>query len=169
WHASDTARVKTPRQLMDLYYRSVGRGGSLLLNVPPDRRGLIDERDVASLAAFGKIVRETFGENLAASAKTIHRTRDGIREIEMTMPREISFNVVRLREKIELGQRIDAVELDRWANGGWEKFAQATSIGACRLIRLDRAIAAARVRLRITQAAASPEISEFGLFLEAQG
>ena len=69
WHEKENDKVKTPRQLMDLYYRSVGRGGSLLLNVPPDRRGLLHENDVASLRDFGAMVRGTFRENLAAKAK----------------------------------------------------------------------------------------------------
>ena len=49
WHESENARVKTPAQLIDLYYKSVGRGANLLLNVPPNRQGLLQEEDVASL------------------------------------------------------------------------------------------------------------------------
>jgi alpha-L-fucosidase len=89
-------------------------------------------------------------------------------EVEFTLPRETRFNVVRLRENIRLGQRVDSFELDRWANGTWDTFARATSIGACRLIRTGGDISTNRVRLRITQAAASPAISDFGLFLEAK-
>jgi alpha-L-fucosidase len=63
---------------MDLYYRSVGRGGSLLLNVPPDRRGLLHENDVASLKDFGALACGTFKENLAARAKVkASNTRGG--------------------------------------------------------------------------------------------
>jgi alpha-L-fucosidase len=83
----------------------------------------------------------------------------------------VKFNVVRLRENIELGQRVEEFEIDRWVrdepDGKWEAFAQATSIGACRLIRLADDITTNRVRLRITQSAACPAISDFGLFLEA--
>jgi alpha-L-fucosidase len=189
WHESENGKVKTPRQLMDLYYRSVGRGGSLLLNVPPDRRGLLHENDVASLRDFGALVRGTFQKDLAANANikasntrsgfapknlldadrhTYWATDDAMKtaEVELTLPADTTFNVVRLREKIELGQRVDAFEMDRWAGGKWETFARATSIGACRLIRTD-SLTTNRVRLRITQSAASPALSEFGLFLEA--
>ncbi len=191
WHAKENERVKTPQQLMNLYYRSVGRGGSLLLNIPPDRRGLLHENDVASLRDFGSLVRRTFQRNLAASAKikasnarggfgvtnlldrdrnTYWATNDTVRtaEIELTLPVETTFNVVRLRENIQLGQRIEAFELDRWSGGKWDTFARATSIGACRLIRTSDDIVTNRVRLRITQAAASPALSDFGLFLEAK-
>lgn len=191
WHASENDKVKTPRQLMDLYYRSVGRGGSLLLNIPPDRRGLLHENDVASLREFGAKVRGTFQENLAAKAKikasnarrgfapqnlldgdrnTYWSADDSVNsaEIELELPVDTTFNVVRLREKIELGQRIEAFELDRWVGDSWKTFARATSIGACRLIRTDADITTNRVRLRVTQSAACPGLSELGLFLEAQ-
>ena len=191
WHEKENDKVKTPRQLMDLYYRSVGRGGSMLLNLPPDRRGLLHENDVASLRDFGALVRGTFQTNLASGAKikasNVRRgfdpkhLLDGNRdsywcaedavttaELDLTLPAETAFNVVRLREQIQLGQRIEAFEVDRWANGQWETFAKATSIGACRLIRTESDIKTTRLRLRITQSAACPALSEFGLFLEAR-
>ncbi len=76
--------------------------------------------------------------------------------------------MIRLREHIELGQRIEEFEIDRWIDNKWEPFAQTTSIGACRLIRTADDITTSRVRLRITQSAACPALSEFGLFLEAK-
>jgi alpha-L-fucosidase len=85
----------------------------------------------------------------------------------LTLPREATFNVVRLREKIELGQRVDAFDLDAWQGGTWNTFARATSIGACRLIRTATPVTSNRVRLRITKSAAPPEMSELALFREA--
>ena len=64
-----TTGFRTPQQLLDLYDVSVGRGCNLHLNVPPDRRGRIHETDAASLAAFGRTIRETFATNLAVGAK----------------------------------------------------------------------------------------------------
>ena len=71
------------------------------------------------------------------------------------------------REAIQFGQRIDTVEIERWQPEGWQPVAKATGIGARRLIRLDAPIIAQRLRLRITQASASPALSEFALFGEA--
>ena len=186
WHELENARVKQPGQLMDLYYRSVGRGGNLLLNVPPDRRGLLHENDVASLRGFGESVRSTFQENLAAGAKiqasnargkdhgaqnllerdSYWTTDDSVRTPQAVISpgREITFNVIRLREHIKLGQRVDACELDCWKGGAWQSFAKATSIGACRLIRLNENVTTNQVRLRVTQAAACPALCDFGLF-----
>jgi alpha-L-fucosidase len=195
WHEAEDSRVKTPRQLLDLYYRSVGRGGSLLLNVPPDRRGLLHDNDLAALRGFGDLVRDSFRENLAARARvTVSNIRagdmkafgphnlidhdrhsywtvdDGMKtpEAVFTFVRPVTFNIVRLRENLPLGQRVDAFELDRWKDGAWETFEKSTSIGSCRLVRTRQDLSTTQVRLRITQAAACPAISDFGLFLESR-
>jgi alpha-L-fucosidase len=69
YHAEEDSKVKTGEQLFDLYLKSVGRGSNLLLNVPPDRRGLINENDSAALMNFKKLRDESFKDNLAKTAK----------------------------------------------------------------------------------------------------
>ncbi len=158
WHENQNARVKTPAQLIDLYYKSVGRGANLLLNVPPNRDGLLSAEDVASLKAFGDYRRATFGKNLAAGAKG--------RPMALDLPHPATFNVIRLSEDIRYGQRVDAVAIDRWNSRDWEQIASATSIGPRRLIRLEKPLTAQRLRLRVTAAAADPILNEFALFAE---
>jgi alpha-L-fucosidase len=192
WHAEENGKVKTPRELLDLYYKSVGRGASFLLNVPPDRRGQLHEADVNSLREFGRLREATFASNLAAHAKvsasnvrgndakfsarnlldgdrsTYWAPDDGVPEaavvFDFSQPQP--FNVIRIREAIGLGQRIGAVTVEVAKNGGWERIAEATSIGNCRLIGLDAAATCTKVRLRITESAACPAISDFGLYVE---
>lgn len=188
WHAKEDDRVKTPAQLMDLYFQSVGRGGSLLLNVPPDRRGRLGENDVASLKGFGQGMRATFGESLAKGAKvtashvrrgfkpanvvdgdagTYWATEDSVKSAEVVIrfPQETEFNVVRLREHIALGQRVDAFAIDFWKGDTWAAFGNGTSIGPCRLIRSREPVRSAGLRVRITEAAACPALQEIGVFL----
>jgi alpha-L-fucosidase len=189
WHESQNARVKTPEELIGLYFVSAGRGANLLLNVPPNRDGLLSPPDIASLAAFGRYRRATFARSLAAGASvaasnarpgfsaqslvdgrdvTFWATEDNIRNAEATLDfsTPVTFCVIRLREAISLGQRIDSVAIDRWDSGSWEQLATATSIGPRRLIRLAEPVTAARLRLRVTQASASPALTEFALFAE---
>ena len=64
YHAEEDSLVKTPEQLFDIYLTSVGRGSTLLLNVPPDRRGLVHEKDVASLKGFRELLDTEFANNL---------------------------------------------------------------------------------------------------------
>jgi len=79
YHQQEDDKVKTPAQLFDLYLKSVGRGAHLLLNVPPDRRGLINEHDSISLVGFKKLRDESFGKNLAKQAKAYFIPHDGMR------------------------------------------------------------------------------------------
>lgn len=187
WHEAENARVKTPAQLMDLYFKSVGRGASFLLNVPPDRRGLLHENDIASLRGFGQALAGTFGVNLAAKAKakassvrgsfaaknlldgrpdTYWSTPDSVTSAEVTfdLAKPATFNTIRVREKISLGQRIDRLSVDAWTDGAWQPIGSATSIGSCRLLRTAAPVSAPRVRLRIQEAAAPIALSEFGLY-----
>ena len=69
YHKEEDSKVKTPEQLFDLYLKSVGRGGNLLLNVPPDRRGLISAKDSASLVGFKKLRGESFTNNISRTGK----------------------------------------------------------------------------------------------------
>ncbi|MCF8392721.1 MAG: alpha-L-fucosidase, partial [Melioribacteraceae bacterium] len=69
YHESEDSLVKSPQQLADIYFKSVGRNGTLLLNLPPNKKGLISENDIQSLREFRKILNETFSRNLALGAE----------------------------------------------------------------------------------------------------
>ncbi|MDR2848430.1 MAG: alpha-L-fucosidase, partial [Bacteroidales bacterium] len=69
YHESEDAKVRTPENLLKLYLSSVGRGANLLLNLPPDRRGLIHENDVKALTEWKQLLDATFATNLADHAK----------------------------------------------------------------------------------------------------
>jgi len=194
YHAAEDNRVRTSENIFDLYFKSVGRGASLLLNLPPDRRGRIHENDAASLRGFRKILDATFSNNLAARAKatasnvrgsdatfSADRVLDGDRqtfwctddsqlspELVLDLGKPLTFNIVSLREHLPLGHRVDSWAIDRWTDGRWEEFAAAQAIGNRRLWRGPE-ITAERVRLRITGARACPAISEVALHREPPG
>jgi len=191
YHAKEDPRVKTPEQLLDIYYKSVGRGACLNLNLPPDRRGQIHEHDVRTLREFRRLLDATFAKDLARGAKlnasnvrgksrqfaaasvtdrnrdTYWTTDDTVTspELVLDLGKSVTFNVVSLREYLPLGQRVEAFALDRWQDGQWIEFATGTSIGNRRLVR-GEPLATSKLRLRITQASACPAISEFGIFAE---
>ena len=191
YHASQDAKVKTPAQLLDLYFQSVGHGASLLLNLPPDRRGQIAAPDVASLTEFRRRLDQLFAHNLAAGAtitasnvrgqdrqfaarnvlaggKKYWSTDDAVATPALTVDlgQTKTFNVVSLREYLPLGQRIEAFALDAWKAGQWVEFAHGTSIGNHRLLRSEP-VTTDKVRLRITQSPVCPALTEFGLYAEA--
>jgi alpha-L-fucosidase len=191
YHAAEDTKVRSAQSLIDIYYASVGRGASMLLNLPPDRRGQINDNDVKSLSEFRRILDDTFTNDLAQGAKvTASNVRGAVKrfapqnvidnrketywatddaettpELVLDLNRVVTFNIVRLREYLPLGQRVEAFAIDVWRDGKWAEFAKGTSVGNCRLVR-QSPVNTSRVRLRILQAAVCPAISEFGLFSE---
>ncbi|MBW8882140.1 MAG: discoidin domain-containing protein, partial [Asticcacaulis sp.] len=84
--------------------------------------------------------------------------------LQLSLPHAVTFDLIRLREELPFGVRIDDYEVDIWQGNGWKTIARHTCIGRQRLIKLDAPVTARKVRLRITKAAAAPIISEFSLF-----
>ena len=193
WHENENRRVKTPAQLIDLYYKSAGRGANLLLNVPPNRDGLLQAEDMASLMGLRNYLRTTFATDLAAKAKTsatnvrgkaaaygpanlvdgkpdtAWATDDEVHTAEavLDLAHPASFHVVAVEEDIRYGQRVDSFAIDRWNAGNWEQIAAGTSIGPRRLLLLEKAVDSARLRLRVTAASASPVLRRLAVFAEA--
>jgi alpha-L-fucosidase len=194
YHPAEDAKVKTPLELLDLFYASVGRGASFLLNVPPDRRGRVHEEDAASLRGFGELVAATFATDLArgaratashvrggdaryapanvldASRETYWSTDDSVTtpHLVLDLGRAVTFNVVSLREHLPLGQRVEDWALDAWRDGAWSEFAGGTAIGSRRLWR-GADVTTDRVRLRIVRSPVCPAISEMALHREPAG
>jgi len=188
YHANEDSKVKSAATLVDLYYLSVGRGASFLLNLAPDRRGRIPVTDVNSLREFRRILDATFlidhaqGGGVSATntrsgfsprnvidrrRDTYWTTDDQIKKPELIIDlrRAQTFNVVRVREYLPLGQRVEAFAVDIWKDNEWREFARGTSIGNCKLVR-GKPVTTTKIRLRITQAPVSPAISELALFAE---
>jgi len=192
YHKSQDGNVKSPEYLLDIYFKSVGRGGNFLLNIPPDRRGRIPEQDVASLKGFHELVDSIFAKNLAKDAvvqasnergglmkfsaanlldgdrDTYWATDDAVTaaNVVFSFKKPVTFSVVDIREYIPLGQRVYGWALDYKKDGAWTEFAKGESIGNRRLWRGKQPITADAVRLRIEKSPICPCISEFGLYLE---
>ena len=192
YHASQNGQVKSAATLLDLYYKSVGRGANLDLGLSPNQEGRLDSIDVDVLRQFGAILKQTFAVNLVHGALfnasnvrgnglryspnlvadndrySYWATDDGITTPVLTVDLvgEKSFNVIRLRENIKLGQRIAAFKVEALINGQWTSIAEATSIGANRLIRLPQVVKAKSLRLVITASPVCIALSDFGLFRE---
>lgn len=194
YHKEQDNHVKSVQTLLDLYYKSVGRGASLDLGISPMPSGLLNAIDVANLKSFGDIIRKTFSKNLAVNSiiKASNTRSNSLKfsanmlfdndrysywatddkitnpEVMFTMSKKIRFNVIRLRENIKLGQRIEECAIDIWKNGQWQQIATATSIGGNRLIRLSEYFETNKVRLRIIKSPVCVVLSDFGLFAEPE-
>lgn len=191
YHAAEDDKVKSPGKLVDIWYESVGRGANLLLNVPPDRRGLIHDADIAALRGMRRILDQIFAIDLARTSKarvepgsaqrdgadfaianmtdgrvgTYWAAADGITDaaVVFEFPAPVTFDVVQLREFIALGQRVSSFVIDVWNDEAWLEHARGTTIGPRRVLRTKPATTS-KARLRILNARACPTISEFALF-----
>ncbi len=193
YHHSQDGQVKSPYTLLDLYYKSVGRGCDMDLGLCPNKEGLISSEDVTSLQQFGSLLKQIFAVNLAKDAVltasnvrgknnakygpaflldndrySYWATDDNVLTPQLTIDlgKKQTFNVIRLRENIKLGQRISSFAVDALEQGQWKEIAAATSIGANRLLRLPQNISTNKVRIRITGSAACIALSDIGLFRE---
>jgi len=189
YHAKEDSMVKTPEQLFDIYLSSVGRGANLILNIPPDRRGLINEIDVASLQGWKKLIDERFKTNLAlnkattassvrgnspdydgkmvtdGNKETYWATNDqentGTLEIDLGEKKLISYVLV--QEYIKLGQRVKSFSFEVEKDGNWQEVAKGTTIGYKRILRLDP-VEAQKIRIVIADSKACPVISNVEVY-----
>jgi alpha-L-fucosidase len=192
YHPEQDGKTKTPAQLLEIYYQSVGRSASFDLGIAPMPSGELHPDDIKNLRDFGDILKKTFAVNFATGATiTATNTRaksklydanhlidndrysywatdDSVTHAELVfqLKDQCSFNVIRLRENIKLGQRIEALAVDAWIDGAWKEMGTATSIGGNRLIRLNKTVATNKVRLRILKSPVCIALSDFGLFAE---
>jgi len=165
YHASEDSLVKTPEQLLDIYYKSVGRNGVLLLNLPPDRRGLIYETDVENLATFKSDLDAIFAVNLAEGASLL-RQSSGEQNVEVTaeLGERVTFDHIVLGEDIEKGQRISQFHVEaETGEGEWITIAQATTIGYKRILQVER-VTTSKVKVVIEASKNPPLLSEVGLY-----
>lgn len=192
WFYHPGEKPKSPDQLFDLYFKSVGRGAALDLGLAPDTRGLLHEDDVESLRIFGEKLSKTFGTNLLVGAtlkasnvrgfNSIYGTRnllDKKREtywatdddyktpsLTIDLGKEKTIDIFEIRENIALGQRIEGFALDVFENDNWKEIHKGVSIGAKRLVKLPMPVTAQKFRLRITESPVGVAISELGFYKE---
>ncbi|WP_083619549.1 alpha-L-fucosidase [Mucilaginibacter sp. OK098] len=183
YHEAEDTKVKSPEKLMDIYYSSVGRNSVLLLNIPPDKRGLINEQDQKNLKEWKNIIDNTFKTNLVKDTKIISanginprallngnvnnywttKNQDTTATIQMNLAKPQTFDVLLLQENIAIGQRIEKFNLEYFDGKNWELITEGTTVGAKRLIRF-KAITAQRVRLKIISSRSNPALIAMGLY-----
>ncbi|QDH78510.1 alpha-L-fucosidase [Echinicola soli] len=188
YHPYEDHKVKSLPKLLDIYYESLGRNGSLLLNFPVDRRGLIHEKDAEQVQKLADKIKEDFAHNLASEKgeiaasetrgkgygaamamdddeSTYWATTDGTVSgtLTVTFDKPTTFNRFLAQEYIALGQRVKAFTVEVETESGWEEIASETTIGYKRILRFPD-VTATSVRFSVTDAKACPTISEIGIF-----
>jgi alpha-L-fucosidase len=187
YHISQDSLVRSPENLMELYYSSVGRNSNLLLNVPPDRRGLLNEKDVKSLLSFRELREKEFETDIAkgkkvsvserrgkdydesnindANPETFWATGDSQTsgEIVIDLGAETEVNRILLQEYIKLGQRVQEFKVEGFIDGEWKQLLEGTTIGH-KVIRKFPVTKASKIKVTISKSKACPVISNIELY-----
>ena len=156
WGRNTDRMMKSLDRLMDVYYKSVGRGGVLLLNSTPDTSGLIPESHVKRYAEFGREIQRRFDTPVIATSGSGNEL-----ELVLTAPRRV--NHVMIEEDIAEGQRVRGYVVEGRVKDKWQTLATGTTVGEKRIERFE-AVEVSQVRLRIAKSAAEPLIRRFAAF-----
>ena len=186
YHAEEDDKVKPLSRLVDNWFHSVGMNGNFLLNLPPDRRGLIHENDVRRLVELKNWLDEAFSLNYAEGASIIAtntrgkafnaaKAADGDENtfwaaedhilaaaLELDFGEAVAVNAVSLQEYIRLGQRVKSFSVEADVDGAFVQVASGITVGSRRIVRFDP-VETQRLRIKI-EAKACPVISEVSVY-----
>ena len=192
------AAPKSIEALGTMYFNSVGHNSPLLLNIPPNNQGTVDEAILNRVAEFGQNIKDTFDENMAAADgaevkasdvrgsdtafkpgntvdgndDTYWTTNDGTNEGSLLIDLGSSkkFDVVSIEEAIQNGQRINSYKVEyRNGSGAWTVLDEGETIGAKRLVRTS-AVTADQIKITVsTTDGKVPMISEVGVYKASEG
>lgn len=160
WFYHADQQPKSVQQLTDIYFGSVGRNAVLLLNVPPDKAGLLPASDVTRLREFRERIDRELPEDLALGAQVT--TSPGTVTVDLGAAREVDR--VRLAEDIRYGQQVEGFVVEAERGGAWTRVSGAGTIGASRILLLSAPVRARRWRVRVTRSRQAARIGEFGLY-----
>ena len=162
YHAEEDTKVKSLKHLSDIYFQSVGYNSVLLLNIPPDRRGLIHEADVKRLKDFAAYRKRVFADNRVVKGRKEWNAVSGSKKIYSLKP-ESEINVVMLQEDIAKGQRVESFAVEVLTEQGWQEVGQGTTVGYKRLLRFP-AVKASQLKVKINECRLTAHISQVGAF-----
>ncbi|MCK4465948.1 MAG: discoidin domain-containing protein, partial [Bacteroidales bacterium] len=189
YHPVQDNKVKSLTHLLNIYYRSIGRNASFLLNFPVDSRGLIHENDVKQVLKLAETIRKDFAKDLARGKKvqasqirgnsrkfSPRNVNDGIKDTYWTTDDQIttaylvidlgkptSINRFLVQEYIPLGQRVQQFTIEAFLKNSWQEIASETTIGYKRILRFTT-VETDKIRFKITQSKACPVISNIELY-----
>lgn len=186
YHASEDDKVKKLSELIHIYENSAGGNATFLLNIPPDRNGLIHPNDAQRLHELGEYIRNAYKRNLASAARitceqameeygadnlrydtydACFRTADGITACDITLEWENAVKVRRvvLKEDIRYSQRIEKFEIEAWMNGEFRTIYKGTVVGFKKIAVLEE-LETGKLRIRILDSRVAPVVAFLGVY-----
>ena len=162
YHAEQDEQVRSLANLVNIYYRSVGCNSVLLLNIPPDRRGLIHEVDVQRIKELSDYISKTFATNYVENGAQMWKAEVG-QSKEYNVKPGAMVNTFLIQEDIAQGQRVEDFLVEVYSNGAWQYATEGTTVGYKRLLRFSDC-QPEKIRVTIRGARATANISNVGLY-----
>lgn len=176
------SKMRTPEELAEIYFSTVGGNASLLLNVPPNRQGLIDKRNIEQLKSFTALINAPFANEETLYASNLisdgyklapeslfengegYMLLDGEKGIQMIFESCISLTAVTLRENLSFGQRVEEFELYASRGKGFSKVYSGTVIGSKKIIRFSKPVKATELLIVPTVSRGNPVLKDIRVF-----
>ena len=162
YHESQNNYVRSLKNLVDIYFSSVGSNSSLLLNIPPTLEGKVHPTDSIRLKEFGDYIRAAFAEDYAIGGDKNLRVEQG-GSVTLDVKKGAKVNTIMVQEDIAKGQRVESFKAELLIGGQWIEIGRGTTIGYKRLLRFP-ATEAEKVRVTIESTRRTAEISRIGLY-----
>lgn len=162
YHDRQNNKVKSLKHLTDIYFQSVGYNSVLLLNIPPDKRGLIHEADVNRLKEFRQYLDRVFSDNRILEGDKLWKVSPG-EQREYLFKQDSRVNVILLQEDITKGQRVESTQIEVWKDGRWEVVAEGTTVGYKRIFRIPE-VNASKLRVTVTGSRGKAYISRVAAY-----
>lgn len=156
WHPDDEASLRSLEDVLDIYYRSVGHGATLLLNISPDNRGLLPEVDVERVIEFGDEIRRRFGQ-------PVGQTSGEGTELLLKLEFIQSVNHAIIMEDIAHGERVREYVLEALSHGEWKELVRGSAIGHKKIDRFDT-VETDQLRVRILSSVEQPLIRNLAAY-----
>ncbi|WP_257348924.1 alpha-L-fucosidase [Pseudalkalibacillus decolorationis] len=153
WHPNDEHNIRSLDNLLDIYYRSVGHGTNLLLNVTPDNQGLIPDADRQRVLEFAREIEKRFATPLA-------RTAGEGDELILELSGEVEVDTVMLQEDIQHGERVRKYVIESFEDGGWYVIGEGSAIGHKRIQQITP-VKTTKLRLRVIESVKEAKIIDF--------
>lgn len=187
YHAAEDDKVRSTETLIDIWYRTVGGNSTLLLNIPPDKRGLLPDTDVSRLREMGEYLKRTFECNFAEDAEisadkddgyhtaenlrvnsydAYYKPFDGENSVEITVNLRKALEVTHivLKEHLPMGQRIEKYIVEAaHHDGSYFEIGRGTTVGYQKIQRFE-AVSTDRIRIRVTDSRVCPVLSFIGIY-----
>ncbi|ADV42493.1 alpha-L-fucosidase [Bacteroides helcogenes] len=162
YHADQDSQVKSLPHLADIYFKSVGYNSVLLLNIPPDTRGLIHENDVKRIKELSDYLKSTFARNYVRKGNAAWQGASGAARL-YDVRKAALVNTFMIQEDISKGQRVESFLVEAFNDGAWHHLAEGTTVGYKRLVRFSDS-RPERIRVTVRSARGVANISAVGLF-----